>query len=577
MEVPDFKKKLIDKSPVIDMRGGKLIWDIVLNKKEFNCEYAILKDFTFSRLHFDNTGDINAGLKLINCQGKGLEINGCEITHYNQDLDFPNGAGIILENCKFEYLIVENNPKFKRGLYLSNNCEIGYIRIQNSNFDEAHIYLDSSVVNEPIDIFNITTNLGIKFQDSTINAESRFFNVNGGSISYQKCTVNADTFIDESSIDINFNESTFKNDLSIRGCKINSLTTYGDTFEKGLALDVKHEKAKGFINEIYIQNASTGQGIEFNGYQTVLKNIEIPCTNLLSGSFKINNFEIEKCRISGLNKNSNLIFNGCRFEKLRLIELYNQSGLTFSHCKAADKQSIFEILTSDIGDTLFINFNFRDFYDLTIKNSIVSGSRFSGGHLFTSNQLYSRSRTWPLSKRKSLSSLERFYRQKREVYKQFRHAANNQGDNILSKNFKAEELKCYWAELKCNKKWYQRDRLVLAFSWTNDMGLNWSKPIWLALGITLLFYFPMLISASKELELASLLHPSKIDWGGSLNIYWNHLWVFLRMLNPARLFSRIFSEPPIDSNWIYLWDIIHRIILAFLIFQILTAFRKYIK
>lgn len=553
--------------------------EVALTNGEYSCDYSIIENVEFKEgLVFDRTGSLGAGVKLINCTGKYLLITECSTPEYEQNLDFHLSSGLIIDNCQFGRIEINHCMGFTGGVHIRNNSVVNGLDINDSNFNESRLSFDNSTFKQRLRISNVRTNWGIEISTCEIGAPPRIENVKGEAISFLNNThIENNMFIIGCKSNITFNESVFDDDVNIQNCEINQFTSYGGHFKKGIKLEMKSKTVEGidgFIKKIFLQNTATDEGFIFEGKRSKVEALEVSCTNLLSGSFSFKEFNFAVNKIVGLNKNANLSFNSCSFENIELDNFHNQSALTFSNCRASSGNSIFGVKNSDLGDTLFVDFDFRGFYDLSISDSIVSESRFSGGHIFTSDQLYRRSKSQPRST-KNLSSMERYFRRKREVFKQFRNAADAQGDNILSTEFKAQELDNYWRELSCSKKWWNRDRLVLLFSSTNDMGMNWAKPTKWLIGITIFFYLPIMICASDKIDFIPIKYFSLIDWETTFLVYWDNLYLILRLLNPTRIISRVIQDP--DSNWIYLWDTLHKIILAFLTFQIVSAFRKYIK
>lgn len=128
--------------------------------------------------------------------------------------------------------------------------------------------------------------------------------------------------------------------------------------------------------------------------------------------------------------------------------------------------------------------------------------------------------------------------------------------------------------LDLEKKWWNGDRISLWLGQTNNFGANWGKPLWLSLAITLLFFPFMAIAADNTISMRPSCSVEGLEKFFSVCVH--HFGAFFQMLNPARIPVRMF--PDMKLSWdLYALDFVHRIILAFLIYQIIVAFRKYVK
>jgi hypothetical protein len=112
-------------------------------------------------------------------------------------------------------------------------------------------------------------------------------------------------------------------------------------------------------------------------------------------------------------------------------------------------------------------------------------------------------------------------------------------------------------------------------SQTNNFGLSWKKPLGQILIITVLFYPFVVVSGSDKLVWCPATSFSQVTY--TFIVLWSEMRVFWQMFNPARLTFRMFPDVESLHASVHFFDNFHRIILAFYIFQIISAFRKYIK
>ncbi|MFA0962159.1 hypothetical protein AB9P05_10150 [Roseivirga sp. BDSF3-8] len=130
--------------------------------------------------------------------------------------------------------------------------------------------------------------------------------------------------------------------------------------------------------------------------------------------------------------------------------------------------------------------------------------------------------------------------------------------------FQAREFKAYKREIKDRRSWWHGDRWILLLSQTNDYGLNWQKPILLSAIWTIFLYVAIVLS----------LDTSGSNWS-LITQNWQAFW---QLFNPAHRLESLFPDyPNCLTGWTYFWDFLHRLGYAFLIYQTISAFRKFFK
>ncbi|MGL5892833.1 MAG: hypothetical protein ACRC3B_23265, partial [Bacteroidia bacterium] len=115
---------------------------------------------------------------------------------------------------------------------------------------------------------------------------------------------------------------------------------------------------------------------------------------------------------------------------------------------------------------------------------------------------------------------------------------------------------------------------LLAISRTNSYGQNYWWPIFLAFLFTLLFYIAIFTGISPQLEFKFTVNPKA--WWGSIVILSENFPVMFKMLNPVYDLNR-FPEPLEINSWVWPFEYLHKLTLAFFIFQTISAFRKFVK
>jgi len=262
------------------------------------------------------------------------------------------------------------------------------------------------------------------------------------------------------------------------------------------------------------------------------------------------------------------VFNHSCFNKLNFDFFNNYSTLSLISIKAFNSNSELSITHSNIGRTHFFNAFLDTFDKVEIFNSILTEIVIANVKWFEDKKLNS-----------TIIVSSEDYTNKKEIYRQIKCALEKQGDRIASLRFKALEMSAFknesFSKVKCYKKIFGIDRFILWIGQTNNFGQNWLKPVLFAIGFTLFFYFLIVVGISDKLSYS--LNPNK----ASFQITWNELMYYCniipQLMNPTNTLSKILPENTVLSFCVNLWDYLLKIFLAFFIFQIISAFRKYMK
>ncbi|HZL08938.1 MAG TPA: hypothetical protein VFC65_02985 [Prolixibacteraceae bacterium] len=162
------------------------------------------------------------------------------------------------------------------------------------------------------------------------------------------------------------------------------------------------------------------------------------------------------------------------------------------------------------------------------------------------------------------------YQQKASFFNQFKKIFESQGDIYHATQFQAK-----WADEQRNllelihkkeKGWFNTtfsDLWILKLNkWSNLHGESWPRAFIWIMSLGLVFYLPYLFSIGR------LFTPSKFDF--------NLIGYYFEFLNPAHRFNFI-NEGNIANGLTVFIDLVWRIVVAYLIFQFIVAFRKHTK
>jgi hypothetical protein len=265
------------------------------------------------------------------------------------------------------------------------------------------------------------------------------------------------------------------------------------------------------------------------------------------GVIKFDDMAFRLLNISGLNKKVAVIINQCRFNELKFHGFTNKGLFKFTDCKDIEK---LVIENSDLDEVIFrplkVNKNNIELCD----NSFLGGIKLFGSDIINLDKLNQDD-------------------VKQEYYRQLKQAAKNSNNKFLELEYKAKEMEHY-------KPSQNTDKIVHWFNAINAYGLDWGWPM-VAMGIfnfVLWIPFTTLLYSNHfgEFDLFYLC-----DTLGRLFKDFN--FVYFQLLNPISRMSDFSNLKffPADVSWIvHLLFITSKILNSVFIYQIVTAFRKWV-
>jgi hypothetical protein len=614
------------KQPNMEMRDGEMISVETLSNKEFLEKLNSQQDYV--QIGEETKVTRVVGLIEINTSNWKKKFSLFENLEFEQTVIFQGnslksllniGESIVFLNCRFESKIIfkhckspdykQNNeiqqPKaiqfsggwcnelnitdcnFPSGL-LFNNAEgketvINWLEINNCKFN-SEIRFEKAQIHTMCDInFNRFTSGGISFNNSEISSGLRLtFNIGTyNNIYLRENEFKKQIFIyggEYNRINIEDCKLKEKIDLLINDIKEEVLLK-NNTFEERFHIDCKDQSNNSISskspNEIWIQNNKFLNGFYYNFEFLKVANITLIFSEKSSGVIDLENGCFEEIDIVGNNFNNSTFFRDCKFVNLRLINFFNRALLSFNNNnpQIEHKNSPIEFLiqNSNLGNTEFYDFDFSIYPTTRIIDSRLDNIFFNGVEWFEPDQL---------QVDESENDQKKILSQKREIYRQLKLAAEKQSDRITALEFKAREVETHnrllGKEKFLSRKWWSQvgDRAAISVGTTNNHGQNWIKPLLLILGITTVFFPLLFVLADPGIS----FRPNWTAQGGNffLSKVCEHGAAWPQLFNPTRRVSDLFEEIA-QPFWFYFLDGFHRIVLAFFIFQIVSAFRKFVK
>ncbi|WP_420149288.1 hypothetical protein [Spirosoma sp.] len=581
-----FIKKLFNSvGQPIEIKGYKIGDSLsVKDNIDFKCDGIRFIDCEFAEdVNFIHV-DLKEGLFFYNCVfHKNFNVIDCTSSYIGHEKPTMEEYNTIhLGTTSIKSLLNIQNSYLERGLGIKSESDINSINVYGVTCGGGSQFsIVDSKISETINIDETVIKGDLSFQKSILQGQIRIESLNCSRIAFIKVESEKDIFVRYSNLQhgITFNYGSFKDDVKFECVKSSSgyLTLIGTEFKRSCEFFYNSPTSnnvplelQGGCKEIHIDTCVFDEILLINGLGNVvnpyeLESVNINCSALLKGQILIRDFKINIASMQGVNSGANLIFDLIQFHKLNFLNFSNFSKLQLLNC-TSDKSnnSEFSLLNSSLGAAQFFNLHLNSFKKIIINDSIVSEIIVSNVHWFTPDQL------------EIASSIERKDigpKRRKELFRQLKYGLEKQGDRIQSLLFQQYEMEAFKEELTHTQKPYNGDRLIMFINQSNDYGSNWKKPVLWLFAFTIIFYF-LIVTASYR----NMLAPSSYieDWQDTLIAYWVHKPSFFQMLNPTYLFDRAFKDGRYNLLTA-LFDILHRIVLAYFIFQIVSAFRKFVK
>jgi hypothetical protein len=582
-----FKEKLEAHGRFGDDKNEYEISDEVIYSSTQICsgDFSTIENTTFLKdVIFENI-DFKDGIKFLNCTFKRrLIFRNSKSEGMGRFVDYQL-FNMILENCNINFLIFnisedKKENKLKQGLKIYNKTIINHFIIDSLNILEGTFLIDDVKINGIAHFKNITMNLndphsGLDINKLEIMDLFHIKEIYANFLSFYESNFNNGLSISNGyfKAGLYFNKGSHKALVSIFGVNNEGeLRVEGTKFEQTLALNFNTYDSKkdvtikeGKHQSIFIKDAQFTNSLIVNGFHKYIEKLNIDLSSLNIGTMLFKNCHFNCTEIIGENQKTNLIFKNVKFNYLTFKDFLNYGNLTLFDCIGCQTESsLFKSANTNLGKAQLFNFDFKTFNNVHLDNTSLLDITYSNVTWFVDTQL-----NQPVEK------TEKYFSNKREIYRQLKQLTDRQGDRIQSLDFQKEEFRAFQELLKLTKSWWHKDRWILRLSKTNDFGLSWSKPFWWILGLTVGFYLLMVIEASPKLDWKPATTYQDINTTYCELV--KYLNIIPQLFNPTRSLDKLFPKIENLSFWVHLFDIFQRLLLTFFTFQIVSAFRKYVK
>jgi hypothetical protein len=373
-----------------------------------------------------------------------------------------------------------------------------------------------------------------------------------------------------------FRRGTFNGYISIRGGTFDNIVLLGGTFNHWLGTlngiinekngeKLAEERLKIRLFEIeggtYTNNIWVSGGIIERLELRVLSNIKIhikpnddkiydPVTATYSPEYDSIPSIIDLIFSRYSNKDSIFQISTIPISNIIFRDYINAGIVNFANIGLTEN---LEFTNSDLGKTTFINCDF--FYrKLLFRSSKITEVALAGSRFPQPGNIIS-------------GRSDDSVKQRRLAFSQIKKVFETRGDNIEAGKYQAEELNVYYSELK-----FGWEKINLGFNkYSNNHGQSWERPLILLILSGVLFYtiFCLSLGVTFDFSLTGLKE------FGRLACY------FFEFINPIRksdFLPKEILQPAGEPNipaLAFLVDNVSKIFTAYLVYQLIAAFRKH--
>ncbi|MHA4895641.1 hypothetical protein ACXZ1K_12880 [Pedobacter sp. PWIIR3] len=591
--------------------------EIALNQEDYKATFTNFVNVDFVAAFTMDGVNLSYGLQFTKCRFHDIVVFKDVVVDKYDQLKATDSVSIVFKNCTFSKRVklYGRGTSIDRGVVFDNCVFEDGIEIDGIAIVREGLVFRRCTVKEKLDVFRSGFNRDLHFEANTIESYARLSNLKCSGISFTKENVfSGNLHIHSCKLvqGIIFNDGTFKDsvDFSLNRTQNSGLTVFRSTFEKDFNIGFHHGTVRPDrgIDKFYIDSAKFSNGFNVSGIQDLLTErpkvteINISFSSLLTGNLQFRNLDVGTVIISGYNTSAKLTLKSLHVNQIKIQGFINEGGLIFSNFKASrtdwpdpinnanNRNTGFYIDDANFGKAQFFQTDFDSFDKIVFHNLIMTEISTSLVTWFTKEKLDDGEIALAIkdfSNKKALKkdiqlqnarrSLLAKLRSKREIFRQLKFAAQKQGDIPLSFEFQRWEMEYYHQIVDYEKPRRWSEFLILWSNQSNNFGQSWVRAFWGLVLFSFISYIPIGFLTSTELDYSKFARSCSDVLLNCRVIVYDNIKSWVVVLNPAHRINDFAEDITKYSNWLYLWDILSRIVVAYFIFQMVSAFRKFSK
>lgn len=368
-----------------------------------------------------------------------------------------------------------------------------------------------------------------------------------------------------------FNEPNFHGNLICRRLQVDdNIWLHGGKFSKSFFLDVNCDDGIIPTAAVIIDGGEYNK-LVIGSHYSQLRSIDM-FTLGVTGNVFIAGREtiIHNIFIRGLSRHLMLSLEDFHVNSISIASYNSSVKFKIHKIKAyniPNQKAEFKVQNSNLGTAEISTLNLKEFDIVNIRDSYLSNVNFVNTHWPTNITSYEQNGSVIITNTK----LEDYYFKSRDTYRQLKYASSKYGDIVTSYEFLAKEMEAYRTQLKYKringrKDWWNNksERINLWLNmFSNYYGNNWLKAVgWTLLFNSILFTFYCWAQGYRI----------GADW----RTFWTltaYSFEFLNPLRKADFLEHITGRHPAAGAIAI--DYTSRIIIAYFVYQTISAFRKF--
>ncbi|MBD78527.1 MAG: hypothetical protein CL840_06385 [Crocinitomicaceae bacterium] len=283
------------------------------------------------------------------------------------------------------------------------------------------------------------------------------------------------------------------------------------------------------------------------GNKNITNSVFLEFNSNFKTDFLLRNLRVKYFQIHGELKDATLSLNNITLQTGILKYFSNNGNVLINSLIPESNSSILVLKGVNLGQALISSTSFTKFSKIQVSNSNLVD-------IVPVNIEWCQSESL-----KSSNSLD----ERKETYRQLKQVASKNSDTSTKLLYHKYEMRAYLKILKKQKGKFIDKFILHTNQISNSHGLNWGVAFCWLFGFSVLWY--------------TLVKYSIGHTNFSPELIGNEIGRFINFINPAHHFDKVFNVEKSYSGNALLFDGLSRITGAYLIYQFVSAFRKYSK
>ena len=497
-------------------------------------------------------------------------------------LKFNPANSIVFKKCIIKKIDIRGSSNgakvrptfFKRGIMLEetkvDDIYIEYLLCLDNGF-----IIDKSQISNSLFLRSTKIqSIGLNFFDSNILGKVRLESVDAANYIFINTIFAKDVSLWGGILSggITFNNGRYDDEFIITAVKCQNLSIIGGIFKQKVTInecDNGQPEVKGGAKQIFIEKSEFCDKVRFNGghkeEKQHLDTIRIITAKSLVGDISFEGMSVlDEISLEGFNYSGNIQFNNIDTCKLTFDTFINEATMIFQSLHSNQTlNSELKIWNSNLGNTSFLNCDLNSFINIKIEASVLINLTIINVHWFDAQKLNIQ----------ETPKNSNYWRKQKEIFRQLKCCMEENMNRPHALIFKSNEMNAYRKSLKLGKKTCSDLILLNLNRLSNNFGLSWITGVIFTVIVWHLCYSVFIMSK----EGIAFPFQENCVWLLFDSNYWNtaiqYLWLPDGLNELAELYQMNNSSLSLILGTAFF--LLGKVAIAYGIFQVVSAFRKY--